>query len=152
MAIDTDRIDDAVLALLYLTLRDQHLASKGFDRAALDRLHEKGMIESPAASPESVTFTPDGLQRSKQLLESLFVSRPAEAPASEAPRTARSAKYPDIRVELADLGRDMYPILRRVSYAMSDAGVDDDDIEQYKSEVKASKDPVGVSRRWVSVG
>lgn len=152
MAIDTDRIDDAVLALLSLTLHDQQLASKGFDGAALGRLHGKGMIESPDASAESVTFTPDGLQRSKQLLEQLFASRPAEAPAFEEPRTPRATKYPDIRVELADLGRDMYPILRRVSYAMSDAGVDDEVIEQYKSEVKASKDPVAVSRRWVSVG
>ena len=107
MAIDTDRIDDAVLALLYLTLHDQHQASKGVDGAALGRLHEKGMIESPDASPESVTFTPDGLQRSKELLEQLFASRPAEAPAPEAPRTARAAKYPDVRVELADLGREL---------------------------------------------
>ena len=37
MAIDTDRIDDAVLALLNLTLHDEHLASKGFDGAALGR-------------------------------------------------------------------------------------------------------------------
>jgi hypothetical protein len=35
---------------------------------------------------------------------------------------------------------------------MSDAGIDDDVIEQYKSEVRASDDPIGVSRRWVSVG
>ena len=152
MAIDTDRIDDAVLALLCLTLHDELLASKGFEGEALGRLHRQGMIESPDASADSVTFTPDGLQRSKQLLEQLFAMRAAEAPASEAPRTPRATKYPDIRVELADLGREMYPILRRVSYAMSDAGVDDDDIEQYKSEVKASKDPVAVSKRWVSVG
>jgi len=151
MAIDTDRIDDAVLALLCLTLQDEHRASKGFDGAALGRLHGKGMIESPDASPDSVTLTPDGLQRSKQLLEQLFAARAAEAPVPEASRTPRATKYPDIRVELADLGRDMYPILRRVSYAMSDAGVDDDVIEQYKSEVKASKDPVAVSKRWVSV-
>ena len=45
----------------------------------------------------------------------------------------------------------MWPILRRVSYAMSDAEIDEADIEQYKSEVKASDDPVGVSRRWVNV-
>ena len=45
----------------------------------------------------------------------------------------------------------MWPILRRVSYAMSDADIDDAEIEQYKSEVKAGGDPVGVSRRWVNV-
>jgi hypothetical protein len=31
MALDTDRIDDAVLALLYLTLHDQDRAWKGLD-------------------------------------------------------------------------------------------------------------------------
>ncbi len=152
MTIDTDRVDDAVLALLHLTLHDRDRASRGFDSEALRRLHVKGMIESPAADAETLTFTPEGLQRSKELLQSLFAGRPAVATASVAPTTPGATKYPDIRVELADLGREMYPILRRVSYAMSDAGVDDDDIEQYKSEVRASKDPVAVSKRWVSVG
>jgi uncharacterized protein DUF6429 len=149
MTIDTDRLDDAVLALLYLTLHDQDQASKGFDGDALGRLHEKGMIESPVS--ESLTFTPDGLRRSKQLFESMFARRAAEVPASDGTRTEHAAKYPDIRVELADLGGQMFPILRRVSYAMSDAGIDDDVIEQYKNEVKASDDPVSVSSRWVSV-
>ena len=45
MTIDTDRIDDAVLALLHLTLHDQNRAWKGFDRDALGRLHQKGMID-----------------------------------------------------------------------------------------------------------
>ena len=34
---------------------------------------------------------------------------------------------------------------------MSDADVDDAEIEQYKSEMKAGDDPVGVSSRWVTV-
>lgn len=151
MAVDTDRIDDAILALLYLTLHDRDRASKGLDRDALGRLHEKGMIESPAESPESVTFTPDGLRRSKELSESMFARRTAEAPAPETARPPQAARYPEIRVELSDLGGELYPILRRVSYAMSDADVDDAEIERYKSEVKASDDPVGVSRRWVIV-
>jgi hypothetical protein len=149
MAIDTDRVDDAVLALLYLTLHEQDRASKGLDGDALSRLHERGMIESPDS--EAVTFTPDGLRRSKQLFESMFAIRAAEQSASEASQTGQPARYPDIKVELADLGGQMFPILRRVSYALSDAGIDDDAIEQYKSEVKASDDPIGVSRRWVSV-
>jgi hypothetical protein len=35
---------------------------------------------------------------------------------------------------------------------MSDAGVNDAEIEQYKNELKSSDDAVGVSRRWVQVG
>ena len=34
---------------------------------------------------------------------------------------------------------------------MSDADVNEADIEQYKAEVKASSDPVAVSSRWVQV-
>jgi hypothetical protein len=38
MEIDSDRIDEAVLALLYLGLHDRSRAWKGFDWDALDRL------------------------------------------------------------------------------------------------------------------
>jgi 2-polyprenyl-6-methoxyphenol hydroxylase-like FAD-dependent oxidoreductase len=57
------------------------------------------------------------------------------------------SKYPNIRVELGDLGDQFWSILRRVSYAMSDAGVNEAEIEQYKDEMKSSDDPVRVSRR-----
>lgn len=151
MTIDTDRIDDAILALLSLALHDQHRARNAFDRDALGRLHAKGMIADPAASPESVTLEPDGLRRSKELFERLFTRRSAETSTPEAAGPEPAAKFPDIRVALADLNGEMYAILRRVSYAMSDADIDDAEVERYKSEVKASEDPVAVSRRWVTV-
>ena len=145
MATDTKKIDDAVLALLYLTLHDQSHASKGFAPEALSRLHESGMIEDMDDSSDSIELTPDGLQRAKTLFNSMF------AAPSAATRASGPAKYPAVSVELSDLGGEMWPILRRVSYAMSDADIDDAEIEQYKSEVKAGDDPVAVSRRWVSV-
>jgi hypothetical protein len=37
--IDTDKIDEAVLALLHLTLHDRFRAWKGHNWDALDRLH-----------------------------------------------------------------------------------------------------------------
>src|SRR4029453_18802056 len=61
MEIDTDRIDEAVLALLYLGLHDRYRAWKGFDWAALDRLHKKGLISDPVSQAESVVFTEEGL-------------------------------------------------------------------------------------------
>ena len=154
MAIDTDRIDDAVLALLHLTLHDQNRAWKGFDWDALGRLHQKGMIDDPANPSKSVALTSDGLQRSRELFEAMFTGQPAEKLLSPKKplREEQRSKYPHIKVKLADLGDQLWPILRRVSYAMSDAGVDEAEIEQYKIEVKASNDPVGVSRRWVHVG
>jgi Domain of unknown function (DUF6429) len=72
MAIDTDKIDDAALALLYLTLHDRYRAWKGMDWDVLDRLHEKGMICDPVGKVKSVVFTEEGLQRSKQLFEKMF--------------------------------------------------------------------------------
>jgi hypothetical protein len=72
MALDTDKIDDAVLALLYLTLHDRYRAWKGFDFEVMDRLHEKGMILDPAGKAKSVVFTDEGLLRSKQLCEAMF--------------------------------------------------------------------------------
>jgi hypothetical protein len=77
MALDTDRIDAAVLALLYLGLHDQYRAWKGFDWEAMNRLHEKGMIDNPVNKNKSVSFTLEGLQRSKELFEKMFVKRPA---------------------------------------------------------------------------
>jgi hypothetical protein len=72
MAIDKDRIDDAVLALLYLGRHDEYRAWKGFDWDAMNRLHEKGMIDNPVGRAKSVMFTLDGLRRSKKLFEKMF--------------------------------------------------------------------------------
>jgi hypothetical protein len=74
MALDTDRIDEAVLALLYLGLHDQYRAWKGFDWDAMSRLHEKGMIENPVNKAKSVVFTTDGLLRSRELFDKMFSS------------------------------------------------------------------------------
>ena len=47
MEIDRDKIDEAVLALLWLTLHDERRAWKGFDWDALERLHARGLIADP---------------------------------------------------------------------------------------------------------
>jgi Domain of unknown function (DUF6429) len=75
MALDFERIDDAVLALLHLGLHDSFRAWKGFDWDALDRLHKKGMIENPRSKAKSVVFTEEGLRRSQALLETMFAAR-----------------------------------------------------------------------------
>ena len=63
MAIDTDKIDETVLALLQLTLHDGARAWKGHDWEVLDRLHRKGMIENPVGKAKSVVLTDQGLRR-----------------------------------------------------------------------------------------
>jgi hypothetical protein len=72
MELDTSKIDNAVLALLYLGLHDGARAWKGFDWEAMNRLHERGYITDPRGKAKSVVFTEEGLERAKQLLEELF--------------------------------------------------------------------------------
>ena len=72
MDIDTDKIDEAVLALLYLTLHDGVRAWKGHDWDTLDRLYRKGMIENPVGKAKSVVLTDEGLAKSERLFRNLF--------------------------------------------------------------------------------
>ena len=72
MDIDVDKIDEAVLALLYLTLHDGFRAWKGHDWDALDRLYRKGMIENPVGKAKSVVLTDEGLAKSERLFRNLF--------------------------------------------------------------------------------
>lgn len=72
MEIDRDKIDEAVLALLYLGRRDDIRTWKTFDWDAMDRLHAKGMISDPVGKAKSVVFSEEGLRRSEQLFNQLF--------------------------------------------------------------------------------
>ncbi|MCG7521917.1 DUF6429 family protein [Ruegeria sp. Ofav3-42] len=78
MDVDEDKVDDVVLALLWLTLHDERLAWKGFDWGALNRLHHKGMILDPKGKVKSVVLTEDGLRRSEALFTELFVQKPGQ--------------------------------------------------------------------------
>ena len=75
MALNEEKIDEAVLALLYLTLHDGFRAWKGFDWDTLGRLHKKGMIGNPVGKTKSVEFTHEGLAQSKLLFERMFEKR-----------------------------------------------------------------------------
>lgn len=61
MDADTDKIDEAVLALLLLGRHDGVRTWKSFDWAAMERLHTKGLITDPVGKAKSVAFTEDGL-------------------------------------------------------------------------------------------
>lgn len=75
MDIDTDKIDEAVLALLYLTVHDGNRAWKSFDWECTARLHEKGFIDNPANKAKSFVLTAEGLRESENLFRKLFVKR-----------------------------------------------------------------------------
>jgi hypothetical protein len=86
MELDANKIDDAVLALLYLGLHDGARAWKGFDWDAMDRLHRQGYITDPRGKAKSVVFAEEGLERARRLLEELF-GKPAEGvDAADRPR------------------------------------------------------------------
>ena len=71
------RIDEAVLALLYLGIFESHPAGgarawKTFDWDAMGRLHEKGLISDPAGKAKSVFLTETGLREAEAAFLRLF--------------------------------------------------------------------------------
>ena len=71
--VDTNKIDDTVLALLWLTMCGDARAWKGHDWDTLGRLHEKGMICDPVGKAKSVALTPKGLEHCERLFREMFV-------------------------------------------------------------------------------
>ena len=73
-----DRIDEAVLALLYLGIfeRDPMMMGartwKSFDWDAMERLHRKGLIADPVSKASSVMLTDTGLRRAEAAFRRLF--------------------------------------------------------------------------------
>jgi hypothetical protein len=72
MELDEQRIDNAVLALLYLNLHDGQRAWKSLSWEAMERLHEKGLISDPVGKAKSVVFSDEGLKESERLCRQLF--------------------------------------------------------------------------------
>ena len=75
MDCDQQKVEEMVLALLYLTTFEDGpgmRAWKGHDWNTLDRLHEKGYISNPASKAKSVMLTEEGAKLSKQLFERHF--------------------------------------------------------------------------------
>jgi hypothetical protein len=72
MKIDTDRIDEVTLALLWLGLHDYTYAQKTFDRETLDRLRNKGMISDINGEADCVVFSEEGRARAAELYRTIF--------------------------------------------------------------------------------
>lgn len=72
-----DRIDEAVLALLYLghwIEGPDNIARawKSLDWNALERLHAKGLISNPIGKSKSITLSAKGVSLAKQAHDALF--------------------------------------------------------------------------------
>ena len=73
MEYDKDKVDELVLALLYLTTHEKGTrAWKGMDWEAMNRLHEKGYIGNPKSKAKSVMLTQEGAQLSEDLFKKHF--------------------------------------------------------------------------------
>jgi len=75
MEYDKDKVDEMVLALMYLTSsKDQYgtRAWKGLDWAVLERLHEKGYIDDPKGKSPTVLLSEAAGKRSKELFFEYF--------------------------------------------------------------------------------
>lgn len=75
MDIDKDKIDDAVLALLYLIIYEDNYSVRawwGHDWDSLNRLHEKGMIWDPKNKAKSVVLSDEVVKLSEELFRKMF--------------------------------------------------------------------------------
>jgi Domain of unknown function (DUF6429) len=75
MRYDESKIDEAVLAVLYLTAWEEHgttRAWKGVDWEATARLHERGLIGDPRNKDKSILFTDEGAALARAAAERLF--------------------------------------------------------------------------------
>ena len=72
MEPNNEKIDEAALGLLWLTLHDQIRAWKGLDWDIFGRLHEQGLIHDPVNKSKSVAFTQEGMAAAKAAYEKHF--------------------------------------------------------------------------------
>ena len=76
MEYDPNKVDDAVLALLFLNMFSDDYGTrawKSFDWDAMNRLYEKGYIDDPKSKAKSVIITEEGVRRAEELFRRFFV-------------------------------------------------------------------------------
>ena len=76
MEYNQDKVDDMVLALLYLTSSTNEFGTrawKGLDVKILDRLVAKGLVSDPGDKSPTLLLTPEGAERSKGLFVEFFM-------------------------------------------------------------------------------
>jgi len=75
MEFDTDKVDDTVLALLWLTSFEDHGGVRAWKTQSWDvmnRLYEKGYISDPRSKAKSIILSEEGRERSMELFKKLF--------------------------------------------------------------------------------
>ena len=72
MKLNQKKIEETVLAVLWLTLHNECEAWKTIDWDTMDRLHRKGFISDPTHRARSVVLTEEGLAEATRLAEKMF--------------------------------------------------------------------------------
>jgi hypothetical protein len=75
MEYDRDKVDEIVMALMYLTMSERRgviRSWKGYDWDAMDRLFEKGWIMDPKNKARSVVVTEAGQAKAAELFQKHF--------------------------------------------------------------------------------
>jgi Zn-finger domain-containing protein len=75
MEYDRDKVDEMVLALLWLTRTGDGRAWKGHDWDAMERLHGKGYISDPKSKAKSVVLSEEGERLSRELFQQHFARK-----------------------------------------------------------------------------
>jgi uncharacterized protein DUF6429 len=70
--LDTDKLAEAALAILSLTLHDGGRVWKSLDWDLMDLLHEKGWIVEAQTKAKSVILTEEGEELAAKLLKTHF--------------------------------------------------------------------------------
>ena len=76
MEYNQEKVDDMILALLFLTSSTDKYGTrawKGLDWQVLDRLYKKGYISDPREKGPTMQLSDAGAERSKQLFDEHFV-------------------------------------------------------------------------------
>ncbi len=76
MEYNKDKVDEVVLALLYLNSFGDHgvlSAWKSLDWDAMNRLYEKGFISNPKSKAKSIVLTDEGAKLAEELFAKYFV-------------------------------------------------------------------------------
>lgn len=75
MDYDRDKVDEAALAMMFLSMSKTGGVSrawKGFDWGTLDRMHKKGWISDPMARSPTVELTAEAAQRAEEVFRRNF--------------------------------------------------------------------------------
>ena len=73
MKFNQQKVEEAVLAVLWLILHNEVEAWKTLDWDTMDRLHQNGFISDPANRAKSVIFTEEGLAKAERAARKLFL-------------------------------------------------------------------------------